>query len=80
MKEILYNQLRVSESMREPTILIWLVPVLVIVLGLKLVCLWKAARRNQMGWFIALGILNTFGLLEIVYLIFFRIKGKAKVE
>ena len=80
MKEIFYDQLRVSESMREPTILMWLVPVIVIVLALKLVCLWKAARGSQMGWFIALGIVNSFGLLEIVYLIFFKIKGVKKVE
>lgn len=34
--------------------------------------LWHAARNYQRRWFIALLVLNTFGLLEIVYLIWFR--------
>lgn len=34
--------------------------------------LWYAARNHQNRWFIALLILNTLGVLEIVYLIWFR--------
>ena len=30
--------------------------------------LWKAARANQLNWFIALLIINTAGILEIVYI------------
>ena len=37
----------------------------------KGVALWKAARANQKVWYIALLIINTLGLLEIVYLLFF---------
>ena len=33
--------------------------------------LWKAARKNDKAWFIALLILNTAGLLEIFYLFVF---------
>ena len=36
--------------------------------------LWYAARGNQKWWFIALLIVNTVGILEIVYLLFFRPK------
>ena len=32
--------------------------------------LWQAAGRRQRSWFIALLILNTVGILEIVYLFF----------
>lgn len=40
--------------------------------------LWKAGRNNQPGWFIAIFILNTAGLLPIIYLLFFqRNKNKA---
>ena len=39
---------------------------------LKGFALWYAARGGQKWWFIALLIVNTLGLLEIVYLIWFR--------
>jgi len=34
--------------------------------------LWFAARNYQKGWYIAILILNTAGILEIIYLLFFR--------
>lgn len=37
--------------------------------------LWIASKNNQKGWFVVLLILNTFGILEIVY-IFFVAKKK----
>ncbi|HCR52751.1 TPA: hypothetical protein DIV48_03895 [Candidatus Kaiserbacteria bacterium] len=42
---------------------------------LKGYALWYAARASQKAWFIALLIVNTFGILEIVYLIWFRPKN-----
>jgi hypothetical protein len=30
--------------------------------------LWRAGRRNESGWFVALLLLNTLGLLPIFYL------------
>ncbi|MEI8143576.1 MAG: DUF5652 family protein [Candidatus Berkelbacteria bacterium] len=33
----------------------------------KGLALWRAARRNENAWFIALLILNTAGILEIIY-------------
>jgi methionyl-tRNA synthetase len=42
---------------------------------LKGFALWYAARGNQRGWFIALLIINTLGILEIIYLIWFRPKN-----
>jgi hypothetical protein len=36
----------------------------------KGVALWRASRRNEPGWFIALLILNTVGIFPILYLIF----------
>lgn len=38
----------------------------------KLVAMWKSARRNQLGWFICLAILNTAGILPILYLLLSR--------
>lgn len=34
--------------------------------------LWNAARSDKTGWFIALIVLNTVGVLPIIYLLFFK--------
>lgn len=34
----------------------------------KGLALWHSAKRNQGWWFIILLIINTFGILEIIYL------------
>lgn len=49
---------------------------------LKGYALWVAARGGQKKWFVALLVVNTFGILEIVYLIWFRPKngGRAVPE
>jgi methionyl-tRNA synthetase len=39
--------------------------------------LWHAARGAQKTWFVFLLIVNTFGILELVYLLFFRPKEEA---
>jgi len=44
-------------------------------LVLKGYSLWYAARGGQKWWFVALIIVNTFGVLEIVYLIWYRPKN-----
>jgi hypothetical protein len=36
--------------------------------------LWKAAQLKQRNWFIGILLLNTLGILEIVYLFFFAKK------
>ncbi len=38
----------------------------------KGVALWKAARNHQKGWYIALCILQTLGILEILYIFLFQ--------
>lgn len=38
----------------------------------KGIALWHAARNRQTVWFIIMLVLNTLGILEIVYLVFFR--------
>lgn len=37
----------------------------------KAIATWHAARNNQLAWFIALFIINTIGVLEIIYLFLF---------
>jgi len=33
--------------------------------------LWKAAKNEQKKWFIVFLLINTFGILEIIYLFYF---------
>jgi len=40
--------------------------------------LWKSAGNKQLYWFIALLLVNSVGILPIVYLVFFRSKNKKK--
>jgi hypothetical protein len=43
----------------------------------KGVALWRAARNRHLKWFIAMLLLNTLALVEIVYIFFFS-KPKEK--
>ena len=36
----------------------------------KGIALWKAAQLSHRGWFIAILILNTLGILDIIYIFF----------
>jgi hypothetical protein len=48
---------------------LWLLIILLIwTLFWKAAALWKSARLNQPVWFILLLLINTFGILEIVYI------------
>lgn len=42
----------------------------------KGVALWKSAKNSQKWWFIALLILNTLAILEIIYIFYFSKKTK----
>ena len=46
----------------------------------KGLALWHAARNSQNVWFIAMLVLNTFGILEIIYLLFFRTPKEVEIE
>jgi hypothetical protein len=42
----------------------------------KGIALWKAVKSNQKGWFVMLLLINTAGILEIIYI--FAIDKKLK--
>ena len=53
----------------------WLLPLVVTwSIVWKAFALWHAARNSQLVWYIALVVINTVGILEIIYLLFFRKK------
>ncbi len=45
----------------------------------KLLALWKATKHNHLTIFIVLGILNTAGIAEIIYIIYLYFKDKKKI-
>lgn len=50
----------------------WILILLILwTLPWKGVALWRAARLGQKSWFIALLVINTLALLEIVYIFYF---------
>lgn len=48
-------------------------------LAWKGVALWKSAERDQKYWFIAILILNTIGILDIIYIYFVARKYEVEV-
>ena len=40
----------------------------------KAIALWRAGRNNQVGWFVVLFLINTIGILEILYIFVFQPK------
>jgi len=51
-------------------LLLWSIP-------WKGAALWQAARKKDLSWFVVLLVVNTVGILEILYIyVFSRWKGK----
>ncbi|HCX27761.1 MAG TPA: hypothetical protein DHI91_01315 [Candidatus Portnoybacteria bacterium] len=57
----------------------WLAVVALIILLIwsvvwKGIALWKAAKNEDLGWFVVLLVVNTVGILEILYIYVFSKK------
>ena len=47
----------------------------------KLAALWKSARKGSIVWFVVLALVNTVGILEILYIfVFSEMKMKPKAQ
>ena len=46
----------------------------------KGLALWKCGRNNQPAWFIVILLLNTAGIIPIIYLLFFQKSKKILVN
>ena len=55
-------------------IILLLIPLIIWEAIWKGIGMWKAARNGQLGWFIAILIINSIGILPIAYLYFFQKK------
>ncbi len=51
---------------------------MIIDLILKGIAMWKASKRNQKAWFWFLLIINSLGILPIIYLIIYRGRKEGK--
>jgi len=71
------SQYLLANSLSANPWLIWLI--ILWTLPWKGVALWKAARNEHKWWFIALLVLNTLAILEIIYIFFFS-KKKGIIE
>jgi len=58
-----------AESLGIPVYL--LILILIWSLIWKGIALWKAARKNNLFWFILILLINTIGILEILYVFVF---------
>ncbi|HBQ25469.1 MAG TPA: hypothetical protein DD791_03660 [Syntrophomonas sp.] len=59
----------IQQALTNPMIMY---PLLIWSVFWKGLALWRSARMNHKGWFIALLIINTVGIFEIVYIIVTR--------
>ena len=57
-----------------------IIPVVIWELVWKGLALWRAAQNRHKYWFIALLLLNTIGILPIIYILMFRPRSAVKVQ
>jgi len=60
--------------------MVWFLP-LIIILSLwemvwKIIAMWKSARNNDLVWFIFIAVINTVGILPIIYLLLHKKKNE----
>jgi hypothetical protein len=57
-----------------------LLPIIIWTLFWKGCALWTASKRDEKWWFLALLVLNTIGILEIIYIFYVAKKKWADVQ
>ena len=54
----------------------WIYPVIIIDLILRGIALWRSARNGHKFWFAGLLIINSAGIVPLIYILFFEKKKK----
>lgn len=70
------NLMRLENFEPSGSQIVVLILIIIWTLFWKGLALWHAVKRNNRKWFVAILILNTFGIIELIYL-FFVIKIKS---
>ncbi len=78
--QVIYQQLANILGISMGTLLIIIAIISVWSLVWKGLALWKSARKNSMIWFIVLLVVNTVGILEILYIYVFSEMKKKKSD
>ena len=63
-----------------PLIYYWLIPLIVWSITWKALALWKTARNRQLGWFLFLFVINSAGVLEILYIYYYQRDKSPKIS
>ena len=62
-----------------PEAMLWIIPVIIALMIWesiwKIIAMWKSARNNHLAWFICIAVINTIGILPIIYIL---TQGKKK--
>ena len=59
----------------------WIIAIVILwTIPWKGVALWRAARNQSVAWFVVLLIINTLGILEIIYIFAFSKKTEVGIE
>lgn len=73
-----------EQALQELESMVWFFPVIALLIIWEMVWkaigMWKSARNNELGWFIAIILVNSIGILPIVYLILNKNKNKSQEE
>lgn len=64
------NQIPLNIQVFVVTAVLWTLP-------WKGVALWKSAKNGSKGWFIVFLLIDTLGILEIIYIFYINKKKKA---
>lgn len=72
--------IKLAHWLNDPRIALAFSVLIVWTLIWKGIALWKAAKNSQNTWFIVLLLVNTVGILEIIYIFFFSNSSFTKGE
>jgi methionyl-tRNA synthetase len=61
--------------LENPWVMLMFIVLTIWALVWKGIALWKAAQNASKPWFVALLVLNTLGILEIIYIFYFSKKN-----
>lgn len=78
MNFVQLTQAQMIEILNDPKAMTLMMIMAAWVLVWKGISLWKAARNGSKPWFVALLVINTMGILEILYTFWFSDK-KSKI-
>jgi len=71
------SEAQIAAFLNDPKIMVLLAIFSIWALIWKGIALWKASKNDNKYWFIALLLINTIGILEIIYIFYFS-KKKSK--